>query len=80
MIETADLFTALGVVLLNGVATGFAVYLGNHTGQRVIDQFKKSGEREDMKTLETVKNIIIAKPVNAKDEQTKEIENNVDGV
>lgn len=40
-------------IMVNGVVTGFAVYLGSHSGQRVIDRFK-----EHNGTVKTEKEII----------------------
>lgn len=35
-------------ILLNGIMTGFAVYIGSHTGQRVIDNIKNHKSEKEL--------------------------------
>lgn len=47
IIDETYLIVLIGI-LLNGIITGFAVYIGSHTGARIIDRFKSKSENADM--------------------------------
>jgi hypothetical protein len=44
-IFTDTFFIGLVIVLINGIVTGFAVYIGSHTGQRMIEKIKNSDNK-----------------------------------
>lgn len=50
--EIEPVLLALIGIFINGIVTGFAVYIGNHGGKRVLD---KINQKED---LEKIKKII----------------------
>ena len=49
IINDTYLFALIGI-MVNGIVTGFAVYIGSHYGQRMIDKLKT--EKEVIKTVE----------------------------
>jgi len=53
-------FIGLIAILINGIVTGFAVYIGSHTGARMIDRIKE--KRVDIKQeadLEAIKKMVV---------------------
>jgi len=47
--------------LLNGIITGFAVYIGSHTGQRIVDRLKDRQPKLDTEEQKLIDNIIKVK-------------------
>jgi hypothetical protein len=48
------------IVFINGIVTGFAVYIGSHRAKRVIDKFKpKETENPADKELDEIINMVV---------------------